>query len=378
MLAVVIFTAHAMARVAERLRLPAITGKILGGMLLGRFGLAVFSNEVYEDLEVVIDIALAVIVFNIGSYLDVRRLGGARTPIAVIALADMVFTGGLVYAGLRLLFPSLSDLECALYGSIAIATAPATTLYLVREQHARGVFSKTLLAVVALNNVLCITAFEVVRALGHERFDPSVDLSTRGLQLGGAFVMGLAFAAVTYLIYPRWRRSYHFSLIFVSLLMMVGLAELMESSILLPCLVYGATLASTMRAEMGVFEVFVNPENTLYAAFFALAGTHLDLDALAAWGGGAGAGAARHPLRRQELGRAGGRAPGAGARVGGQVLGVGPHPPGGRGRGPGAAGQRGPHVPTLCRAAHDDGLGRGRGQRAHRSHHGHPGAQVER
>ena len=283
-LAVVIFTAHAMARVAERLRLPAITGKILGGMLLGRFGLAVFSDQAYQDLEVVIDIALAVIVFNIGSHLDVRRLVGARTRIAVIALADMAFTGGLVYLGLHLLFPSLSDLECALYGAIAIATAPATNLYLVREQQARGVFSKTLLAVVALNNVLCITAFEVVRALGHEGFDPTVDLTTRAFQLLGAFAMGLAFAWATYVIYPRWRRSYHFSLIFVSLLMMVGLAELMEISILLPCLVYGATLASTMRAETGVFDVFVNPENTLYAAFFALAGTHLDLDALATGG----------------------------------------------------------------------------------------------
>ena len=48
-----------------------------------------------------------------------------------------------------------------LLGTDSIATAPGVTLMVTREYHARGPLTDTLLAVVALNNVICLLRFQL-------------------------------------------------------------------------------------------------------------------------------------------------------------------------------------------------------------------------
>jgi len=48
-----------------------------------------------------------------------------------------------------------------LLGAISIATAPGVTLLVIREYKARGPLTETLLAVVAINNILCLVVFRL-------------------------------------------------------------------------------------------------------------------------------------------------------------------------------------------------------------------------
>ena len=52
-----------------------------------------------------------------------------------------------------------------LLGCLAASTAPATTVALIRENHAKGPFVKTLLAAVSIDSSICILLFAFVHSL---------------------------------------------------------------------------------------------------------------------------------------------------------------------------------------------------------------------
>ncbi|MGI5865184.1 MAG: PTS sugar transporter subunit IIA [Myxococcales bacterium] len=283
-LAVVLVAGLLMGRAVRVVGLPSVTGQILGGMLIGPIGLNLFPEHAFTNLRPVVDLALGIIVVSIGRHLDLRRIAVAGRRITLIALSDAVVTLGVIFAALSLVFASLDRIERLLYAAIAIAPAPATVLHLVREKRARGVFVKTLLAVVAIANVLAILAFEFVRAFGLET---TVGVEKWLAVLGPiclAAALGLGFALLTSIAGDRLSRSGVFSLVFVSVLLMVGVAELAGLSSLLACLVYGAALASISHNDCQAFEVLEDSEGVLFAAFFTLAGTHLNASQLLAAG----------------------------------------------------------------------------------------------
>ena len=51
-----------------------------------------------------------------------------------------------------------------LLGAVAIATAPASTLMVIRECDSAGPLTENVLGIVAVNNLFCITAYALVAA----------------------------------------------------------------------------------------------------------------------------------------------------------------------------------------------------------------------
>ena len=182
-LAIVILIGVAFGGAARRLGMPGITGQILGGVLLGRAGLGLFSDEALEELQPLTHLALGLIAVTVGAHLNLRRLRNAGRRLFFLLVTEATITPLVVYAALRLLGGATPRLAL-LFATVSIATAPATVVALVRETRSKGVFVKTLLAAVALNNVACIVLFELARTLVVE-LEPGAgfDLS----QLGDPF-----------------------------------------------------------------------------------------------------------------------------------------------------------------------------------------------
>ncbi len=95
--------------------------------------------------EALSELAMGLITMNIGAHLSYHRIHNALRRIITRSL--MEGTGGVVL------------------GVITAATAPGTTLALVRETRDRGPFVKTLLSVVAGDNILCICLFALLGML---------------------------------------------------------------------------------------------------------------------------------------------------------------------------------------------------------------------
>ncbi|MBJ18393.1 MAG: PTS transporter subunit EIIA [bacterium] len=285
LLAIVLLAGGLFGALARLVRLPSITGQIVGGVLIGGAGLDLFSKESIAGLEPLTEIALGLIAVTVGAHLHIGRLSNAVRRLFFLLIAESTITPLLVFCACYWL--GGADFELALLcGAVSIATAPATIVALVRETRSKGVFVKTLIAAVALNNTACIVAFEVCRALIKTDFvfarSALLDPEGAFAQLLGPVLVGtlaaLALDRVTRLALAPERLA---TAAVVALVLTSGLATTLGISPMLACLALGAVQTNITHSRSHLVDsVFDNFEPAILIVFFTLAGMHLSFDHL--------------------------------------------------------------------------------------------------
>jgi PTS system fructose-specific IIC component len=275
--------------VMQRMRMPAITGNILVGILLGPSCLKLLNGEAeIHAIRPLSMMAMSLIAASIGAHLSYRRIHNALRRIIGIALLEVLCSVTLVVAACRLFHAGWPT--TILLAAISAATAPGTSLALVRENRAKGPFVKTLLSVVALDNILCIFLFALARILLADFYDagevfPRIHgaLVSAALQLGGALAIGVTIGKVT----ERFVRNpwlHDFSTVLVAILFCTGLSEYLGLSPLLTCLFFGVCLGNASGAAQKSLDALEPLEPLLYIAFFTLAGASFHFQAF--WSAG--------------------------------------------------------------------------------------------
>ncbi len=290
-LATILMAGSALGWAAQRVRLPSVTGQILAGILMGGAGLDLFGADAVRALEPLTYFALALIGVTVGAHLNLRRLRNAGRRLALLLVAECTITPLLVAASLF----GLVDVPIALVallGPLAISTAPATIVAVVRETRARGVFVKTLIAAVAINNIACILLFEAARSAVRVSQSAGLDFeSPLDPQLVGAFVaaggqllsavlVGGGAAVITHFSTLRVTNPERLATISViSIMLTFGLASWLEVSPLLAALMLGVVQTNlNPDRDRLVDSVFANFEPAILCAFFTLAGFHLSFE----------------------------------------------------------------------------------------------------
>ena len=281
-LAVVIGVGVSLGGVARRFGLPGVTGQILAGVLMGHAGLGLFDPDALGGLEPLTHLALGLIAVTVGAHLNIRRLRNAGRRLVFLLLAESVITPLVVFGALVLLPGSTPHLSLLL-ATIAIATAPATIVAVVKETRSKGVFVKTLVAAVALNNMACIVLFEVARSAGASLLGPglpavgSAAAGALGELLVAASIGGGVALAMDQFARLAVRPERVTTGAVLARVFTTGLATTLEVSPLLACLVLGIVQTNITRARSHLVDsVFANFEPTILAIFFTLAGMHLD------------------------------------------------------------------------------------------------------
>ena len=269
---------------ARFLRMPGITGNILVGVLIG-YGLKTSGGQSpLQSLQPLSMLAMGLITVSIGGRLCYRRIHNALKRITIISLFEVAGTVTLVLLVSRLCGASWPT--ALLLGTISAATAPGTIVALVRENRGKGSFVKTLISVVALDNILCIFLFAIARNLisgyyehGGDSVRIDLALLVSVMQLAACAVIGLSAGKATQILVssPRFHR---FSTVLVAILICTGLSSYLGLSPLLTNLFFGVYLGNTLAAEeyLSALEPL---EPILYTCFFTLAGVSLHLDVLA-------------------------------------------------------------------------------------------------
>ena len=163
-----------MSRVVKPLKLPAVTGYLVAGILIGPYclgllgvkGLGFTSTEDVAAMSIINDVALGFIAFAIGDEFRLSQLKKTGKQATVIGIFQAVLTTALVDAvliGLHfILGPEKLPLSTAIIlGAIASATAPAATLMVVRQYKAKGKLTSLLLPIVALDDAVGLIIFAV-------------------------------------------------------------------------------------------------------------------------------------------------------------------------------------------------------------------------
>lgn len=280
-LAVVIVVGVVTGTAARRLHLPSMTGQIVGGLAIGQAGLDLFGAKTLHGLSPITDFALGLIAVTVGGHLNWHRMRNAGRRLLLLVVAEATITPAVVTVAMVWL-GGVSWIDATLFAAVAIATAPATIMGLVKETRSRGVFAKTLLGAVALNNLACIFLFEVARAFvaSHEKsssilaqlWGPTLVLLVAAV-IGGGIGVATHWAALQ--VVGRERPT---TASVVALLLAVGLANYFDASPLLTCLFLGVvqTNLTPQRARL-VGSAFDDFEPLIMAVFFTLAGMHLTL-----------------------------------------------------------------------------------------------------
>ena len=260
--------------------LPAITGYIATGFLLGPGVLGWLSESALRDSRVLGEFSLGLIVFDLGRRLDLAWARHDRwllpMGIAESALSFVAMFGLLRFAG------GVETLEAAVAAMVGIATAPAVVLLVTNELKAEGPVTRRMLWHVALNNVIATIGITLLLPFVEARVSgAALNPAGRALWLiAGSFLLGFAAFQVMALL-ARWLGKSpvpQFLLAVGMIVTTVGVAQLGRLSVLLALLVLGICARNLDRHHRLVDVEFGRAAQLFFVALFVLTGATLRPD----------------------------------------------------------------------------------------------------
>lgn len=150
-------------KVISKLKLPAILGWLLAGMVLGPHAINLLNQDIL-DLTIykrVINMLECTVGLMIGTELIWKKIKKAGKQIIITTLTQSLGTFFFVTLVFSIVFYFMNiPLYLAfLFGGIALATAPAPVLSIVREFKTNGLVTKTLIPMAALDDMVGVIVF---------------------------------------------------------------------------------------------------------------------------------------------------------------------------------------------------------------------------
>lgn len=154
-------------KLISKFKLPSILGWLIAGMILGPHALGVINQNIldtnwYQTLVHILECAVGLM---IGTELVWEKIKRSGKSIIITTLTQSIGTFLIVSLVFGVVFHFLSiPLYLAfLFGGIALATAPAPALSIVREFKTKGPVTSTLIPMAALDDIVgCIIFFTAV------------------------------------------------------------------------------------------------------------------------------------------------------------------------------------------------------------------------
>ena len=268
--------------IGGRVAVPRVTMLLALGYVVGPDALDLLPPITDDWFPVGSPIALSMVGFLLGAEARFDRLRLQGGPTLVLATFQGLVTAAVVSLGLLAVG---ADLVVALpLGGIAVATAPAATIAVVEERSTGGPFTRMLLSVVALDDVLALTLFSILATVATYVSGADGGLSLVGEALweilgavGLGLVLGFPAAALTGRLRPgRPTQEEAYGLVLV----IAGMSLWLGVSFLLAAIVLGATIANRAEHHETPFREIERIEWPALVVFFVLAGAALELSSI--------------------------------------------------------------------------------------------------
>ncbi|KPJ53748.1 hypothetical protein AMJ39_03325 [candidate division TA06 bacterium DG_24] len=283
---ILLISGYVLGKLAERVKLPPITGYLVAGLFLGESLTGIIHAHMAESLQTVTEVALGIVAITIGGEFALGKLRRVGKGVIIITLFQLLLTFAVVSFCLTVF--RLPLVYSLLLGAIASATAPAATVAIVQSLRVRGEFIDYLYGVVALDDAGCVLLFAVILAFAGSMLGGEVSHGA-WLVIGHALrevllslVLGLVAGIITHVATVR---KFKVNEILIISLGMIFLTTAMSISLnlspLITNMMMGAVLINLSRKNYRIFGIIEPITPPLYASFFAIAGTELQLGLLA-------------------------------------------------------------------------------------------------
>ena len=270
-------------KLCQQFKIPQVTGYIIVGLLLGKQAFGLWDAQMLERFAPVTNLALGIIGFMIGSELkfDVFRKRGRSIYSILFCEVLAAFTTVTFFVTLL----THKVYMGILFGALASATAPAATVDVLWENKTRGPLTSTLLAIVALDDVLALVIYGFASVIAKsmitkEQFSLMHTIEMPFVDIGTAGIIGVVGAGVLFWLIRFIKdreRILPFSLGVIAI--SIGLAAHFKVDLILTSLILGFTLTNIAPIESSeIFDAIKRFSSPIYVLFFVFVGARLDFN----------------------------------------------------------------------------------------------------
>lgn len=238
------------AAIMKKVGVPQILGFMLAGLILGSF--SVFM-DVFDNLQPLVELALGFIGYSIG--LEIRKdvVKGRARQLGTILVLESILTFAIVTFVTLLI---INNWAIALvFGGLASATDPASTVMVIWERKCKGNLTDTLMFVLGMDDVVAIVLSNITISIVIFYYLPNT-ASLIGIifevlrYLGLATVLGVLFGfGMVYLINRESDRTILLEFEFGLIMLLVGLMIYLRASSILACMVFGFIVCNYVQPD---------------------------------------------------------------------------------------------------------------------------------
>ncbi len=284
--AILLISGIVVGRVASKFKLPNVTGYLIAGVLIGPSLLSLIPADVAPKLGIISEAALGFIAYSIGSEFNLNLIKKTGGKIILITVCEAL--GAVIMVVLAMIFIFKQSVAFSLVlGSIGAATAPAATMMVIRQYRAKGPLVSTLLPVVAMDDAVGIVVFGVAVAIADTITSSGQSTSfllmvlKPFLEIALALFIGLVIGLVlSYISRKAKGKDDLLSISLATIFLTLGIAEFLNVSTLLSCMMLGATVSNMTYGGDKVIAIIDRFTPPVFIAFFTMAGVDLQLDIL--------------------------------------------------------------------------------------------------
>jgi len=279
--AILLIVAAVLGELARLLRLPRLLGYVVAGMLIGPDGSGLMTSAAVSDLRALVDVALGLLLFELGHWLDLSWL--RRNPwLIVSSLLEAGLTFAAVFGALRLV--GVETMYATGAATVSMATSPAVVVQLARGLRAQGQVTERLKMLTALNCAYAVIGITIWLSWLHLEYGGRVTIAV--IQpvylVFGSIALPVVAAALAGVIPRRLRghASAELLLLLGLVLLLIAAARAVGLSPLLTLLAFGVLARHWVSWLRVLPNQFAIVSSVMAVALFALIGASLDLGSL--------------------------------------------------------------------------------------------------
>lgn len=221
-------------------RVPRVSGYAVIGLFAGSAGIGAIDAEMHATSRLLLDVALGLLLFELGSRLDLRWI--RRNPwLIASSLAEATLTFALVL--MVLLFAKVSAPVATMLAVISMSTSPAMVIQLKTELRAEGQVTQRLLTLTALNSMYAVVLEKLVSGWLHQEMYGNVFAAiVQPLYLLiGSLIIAYLLARACVFFYRRvnMQDEHSFVALFGLVLLAIAIANVFKVSTILSLLAAG-------------------------------------------------------------------------------------------------------------------------------------------
>lgn len=295
---ILIFAGYIFGELAEKIRLPKISGYILAGILLNPDLTGIMSEDFVDHTNPLLTISLALITFSIGGSLSADKLKSTGKKVILLTLFEALSAFVIVFMFMFLflyffihLFDSVNVIVAVslVLASLAAPTDPSATIAVIHEYRAKGEVSSTILEIAAFDDIAGITIYTLVTAfatlfLGQKEIELSNTLLELLKNVGGAIgvgvIVGILFNSLIKL-FGEQAEGTLIVLTFGLILLSYGISEYMGFESLLSTIALGTVVKNWNSLSGQIFKIIERyTDELIFVIFFTMSGLHLQLSSI--------------------------------------------------------------------------------------------------